>query len=430
VRAPLLVTGMGAVSALGLSVPALWEAVRAGRSGIGPIRQWDAEGWPCRLAGEIPDFDPRALVSDRKLHKLLSRADLLGLCAAREALTHSRLLSYREGLSEEERSTFNERSAVVTASGGENYRNQYDFFPLLSRSGGDLAVFGAELTSTVNPMWLLRTLPNNVLCYAGVTTGLKGPNANFTSHSASGALAILEAARMLEDGEADRALVIGYDSPVEPQAILYFAGLGLLSSSAIRSFDRERDGSLLGEGAAALVLETAEAARRRGAEPKGELLGGAVVNEAEGLLSLNPEGEGVARAMRQALAAAGLEPRQVSLVAAHANGTLRSDASEGRAILELFGAEAVPVTGFKWAVGHLIAASGVLESVLTLLSLGEGEAPAIATLNRLDPSLTGLLAAREPLRLQGRTGLLIGRGFGGQTASIVLGGAAGGGQRG
>jgi len=422
----VLITGASAVTAAGPTAGAAWESVLAGRSGIGPIRQWDASGWPCGIAGEIPDFDPRALVPDRKLHKLLSRMDLLGLKAVHDAVAEAGLLVYREVLTEEQRGLFNERTALVVASGGANYRNQYDYFPLLTRSQGDMKVFGAELLSCVSPMWLLRTLPNNVLCYAGVQTGFKGPNANFTSHSASGALAILEAARMIRCGEADRAVVVGYDAPVEPQAVLFYSGLGILSAASLRPFDARRDGSILGEGAAALVLETPESARRRGARPRGMILGGAVASEGEGLLPLRDDGDGVLRALQGALASSGLEPRDVHLVTAHGNGTPRSDASEGRAILRCFGtgSRGTPsVTAFKWAIGHLLAASGMVEAVLTLKALGEGVAPGIAPLERLDPELAGLGAAREHHPLEGgpaRTGLVICRGFGGLAGAVVL----------
>ena len=419
----VVVTGVGAITCAGRNAGETWRTVWDGRSGIGPIRQWDASGWPCEVAGEIPDFDPRALVSDRKLHKLLGRQDLLGLKAAQEALAHSGLLAFRDGLGEAERVDFNERTAVIAASSGGSYRNQYDFLPLLAKSKGDMRVFGEELSSTVTPMWLLRTLPNNVLCYAGVTTGFKGPNSNFTSHSASGALAILEAARVLREGEADRALVIGYEASVERQAVLYFAGLGLLSRTAIRPFDARRDGSILGEGAGALVLEARECAERRGARELGEVLGGAVCAEGEGLLGLREDGDGVSRALALALGDGGIRPDEVSLVVAHGNGTLPSDDSEARAIAGLFGEDGPTVTAFKWAVGHLLAASGLPESVLALEALARGVAPGIATLGQLDPALPRLAASAEHRPIGGRTGVLIGRGFGGLSSALVFRGA-------
>ncbi len=417
---PFWITGSSAACSAGRTAQAAWEAARAGRSGIGPIGSWNAAGWPCEVAGEIAGFNPRDFVPDRKLHKLLSRMDMLGLHAAHQALADSGLLAYRDSLPEVERASFNERCAVLAASGGGTYSNQYDFFPLLSIARGGLKAFGEELTSTVSPMWLLRTLPNNVLCYAGVQTGFKGPNANFTSHSVSGFLAIREALRLLADGKADRALVIGYDSPVEPQTVLYFAGLGLLSRDAVRSFDADRDGCLLGEGAAALVIETAESASRRGAEPRGEILGAGTATEAGGILAIGEDGEAVRRAVEECLAEAGLEPDRVSMIAAHGNGTVHSDASEGRALLEVFGPDGPAVTGFKWAVGHLMGASAILEAVLALLSLERGEAPGIAGLRRLDPALAGLRVSPSAQPIEGDTGIVVSRGFGGSAAALAI----------
>ena len=163
---------------------------------------------------------------------------------------------------------------MYVGSGGGSYQSQYDYFPLLTAAAGESGDFGRELGANVNPMWLLRTLPNNVLCHVGIRHGLKGPNACITNHSISGMLAIVEAMEALRQGEADRAVAVGHDSPIEPQAMLYFHQLGLLAENTIRSFDVHRDGSLFGEGAASLVLET----RGRCAEPRrnvlGEVLGG------------------------------------------------------------------------------------------------------------------------------------------------------------
>jgi 3-oxoacyl-(acyl-carrier-protein) synthase len=236
----------------------------------------------------------------------------------------------------------------------------------------------------------------------------------------SGFLAVREALRLLADGKADRALVVGYDSPVEPQTVLYFAGIGLLAREAIRSFDAGRDGCLLGEGAAALVIETADAASRRGAEPRGEILGAGTATEAGGILAIGEEGEAVRRAIEECLAEAGLEPDRVSMVAAHGNGTVHSDASEGRALLEVFGPDGPPVTGFKWATGHLMGASAILEAVLALLSLEHGEAPGIATLRRLEPSLSGLQVSPSAQPIEGGTGVVVSRGYGGSAAALAL----------
>ena len=260
----VFVTGMGAVCAAGKDPDTIWDAVRAGRSAIAPIRQWDTSRWPRPLGGEIGDFDPYALVHDRKLHKLIRRSDVLGLYAGARAIDGAALTTYRDSLDESAVSTFSDRTAVYVGSGGSAFQDQYDFFPLLTHSRGDLVEFGRALTQTVHPMWLLRTLPNNVLCHIGITYGFRGPNACITNHSVSGPLAVAEAMAALRSGEADRALAIGHDAPIEPQLVQYYGSLNLLTADAVRPFDAKRSGSVLGEGAAALTLETESAARARG----------------------------------------------------------------------------------------------------------------------------------------------------------------------
>ena len=159
----------------------------------------------CTIAGEIADFNPRALVDDRKLHKLIRRTDLLGLYAAgtgdRRAPASSRIATrWRPDAA----ARYSDRTGVYVGSGGGNYENQYDYFPLMAEAGGDLPAFGRELANTVNPMWLLRTLPNNVLGHIGIKHGLKGTNACITNHSVGGTLAVIEAMEALRNGEADR----------------------------------------------------------------------------------------------------------------------------------------------------------------------------------------------------------------------------------
>ena len=152
--------------------------------------------------------------------------------------------------------TYSDRTGVIVGSGGGNFQNQYDYFPLLTEAHGDLKAFGSELGSTVNPMWLLRTLPNNVLGHIGIKYGLKGTNACITSHSIGGLLAVIEAMEALRAGEADRVVAVGHETPIEPQMVLYYYRMGLLASETLRPFDVARDGSQFGEGAGALVLET------------------------------------------------------------------------------------------------------------------------------------------------------------------------------
>jgi 3-oxoacyl-[acyl-carrier-protein] synthase-1 len=280
--------------------------------------------------------------------------------------------------------------------------------------------FGTELAANVNPMWLLRTLPNNVLCHVSIRYGLKGPNACITCHSVSGALAVIEAAAAVRTGEADQAVAVGHDAPTEPQTVLYYQRMGLVAHDTLRTFDRARDGTVFGEGAGALVLETASGAAARGANVLGEFLGGGAASEGEGLLEIRADGDGVARAIALALADAQIAPADVGMIVAHGNATRNSDASEAAGILRVFGASPPPVTAFKWAFGHLLAASGIVETVVALAALRERTVPGIATLRELDPAFASLPASSAAQRPRSGIALVLSRGFGGTNAALLL----------
>ena len=416
----VVVSGSGAICAAGKSPGEIWDAVCSGRPAIRPIQQWNTSGWPTSLAGEIPGLDPRAMVEDRKLHKLLQRSDLLGLYVAGRALDESGFIAYREALDPPVAAEVNDRTGVYVGQGGSGYQNEYEFFPLLTTANGDLGTFGRELAATVNPIWLLRSMPNNVLCHIGIRHGLKGPNACVTNHSVSGSLAVAEAVAALRAGEADRALAVGHDAPIEPQVVLYYHQFGLLSADGLWPFDVRRSGSLLGEGAAALLLETDTAATARHARVFGEFLGSGCTTEAEGLLAIRADGDGLAGAIALALDDAGMRPAEVGMIVAHGSGTRASDASEALAICRVFGASVPPVTAFKWAFAHPLAASGILDSVLALLALRHGVVPGVATLRELDPDLGNLPVSALPQAPRSDVALVLNRGFGGSNTALVL----------
>jgi 3-oxoacyl-[acyl-carrier-protein] synthase-1 len=422
--ARVVVTGVGAICAAGKSPEEIWEAAWTGRSAIRPIQQWDISGWPTSLAAEIPGLDPRTLVKDRKIHKLLQRTDLLGLYVAGRALDDAGLVAYREALESADAAAVNDRTGVYVGSGSGGYQNEHEFFPLLTTANGDLGTFGRELVATVNPMWLLRSMPSNVLCHIGIRYGLKGPNVCMTNHSVSGSLAVVEAAAALRAGEADRALAVGHDAPIEPQMVLVYHQLGLLSSDGLWPFDARRSGSLLGEGAAALILETEAAATARGARVLGGFLGSGCATDAEGLLAIRPDGNGLAGAIVMALDDAGIHPAEVGMIVAHGSGTRQSDASEAAAIHRVFGATAPPVTAFKWAFGHPLAASGTLDAVLALVALRRGVVPGVATLRQLDPDLANLPVSVRSQAPRSDVALVLNRGFGGSNTALLLQAAA------
>src|SRR5215831_8119215 len=418
----VLITGSGAVSGAGTSPHAILSAVREGRSAIGPIRQWDTSGWPVSIAAEMPDFNPRALVEDRKLHKFIRRTDMFGIYAGSQAVDAAGFSAYRETLDSGAAAEFSDRSGVYVGSGGGAYNTQYEYFPLMSETRGDMVAFGRDLASVVNPMWLLRTLPNNVLCHVGIKYGLKGSNACITNHSCGGTLAVIEAAEALRQGEADRAVAIGHDALIEPQMVLYYHECGLLAQDTIRPFDARRSGSVFGEGAGALALETVRAAKERDAKVIGEVLGGGYAAEAMGLLAIRDDGEGLERAIREALADAKLEPRDIGMIVTHGNGTPQSDASEAAAIRRVFGNgdNAPPATAFKWSIGHLIAGAGIVETVLALGCLRQGVVPGVATLADPDPECAGVRVTAGEQKPRSATALILCRGFAGTNAALIV----------
>ncbi len=424
-RARIVFTAAGAICGAGLSVEEIWDAIQNGRSAVSRIRRWDPANWSVQIAAEIHGVSNRTLVDDRKLHKMLSRTDMLGLYAAGQAIELSGLLDYRNTLHADEAGRFNDRTGVFAGSGGGSYQCNYDFFPLLTEAGGSLDRFGQELGSTVNPMWLLKNLPNNVLCHVGIRHGFKGTNACVTNQCLGGVAALGEAANALREGEADRAVVAGHDTALDIETLVNFDRIGLLAKQSLRPFDENRDGTVLGEGAAAFVLETREEATARGATPLGAFLGSAITTEATGVVNVRPDGDGVTRAIQLALQDAALSPEDIGMVVAHGNGTLASDASEVMALRNVFGGRIPPVTGFKWSLGHTFAASGVLDLALTLRALQENVVPGIPTLRTLDPALAPLPVTPSPQRPLAATALLICRGFGGMNLAMIVHAASG-----
>ncbi|HMO44586.1 MAG TPA: beta-ketoacyl synthase N-terminal-like domain-containing protein [Rubrivivax sp.] len=420
----ILITGSGAICGAGQSPEAVLAALLDGRSSIGPITQWDTEGWPVRIAAEVSDYNAGKLTGDRKLLKYIRRSDVFGLYAADRAIEQAGFAAWRATLDQSAAERFADGTGVFVGSGGGNFGNQYDYLPLIAAAQGGLTAFGEELSATVNPMWLLRSLPNNVLGHVGIRHGLKGPNACITQHSVSGLLALAEAAESLRAGECTRAVVAAHDAPIEPQTLLYYHRLGLLCTSALRPFDARHDGSAMGEGAAALTLESEAAAHERGAAVLGEVLGHGSGGEALGLLPVRGDGDGLLRAITGALDRAGLQPAQVGMIVAHGNGTPNSDRSEARALAEVFGADMPPVTGFKWAFGHLLASAGLTDAVLALAALRAGTVPGIAGLGEIDAAGAALNACAAHRAPRSDVALVLSRGFGGTNAACLLRAAA------
>lgn len=415
----IVITGSGIVCGAGANPDDIWSKLAAGETAIGPYSQWDGDNWPVKIASEVQENN-RTLVPDRKLHKTISRTDMFGIYAAEKAIENSGVLAHRDELPEDSQGGFNDRTGLFVGSGGGNYSSNYDYLPLITEAKGELPAFGAELSNMVTPMWLLKNLPNNVLCHVGIRGQLKGTNACITNQCSSGIMAVAESACAIVNGEADRIVAAGHDAPFEPEMVLYYHKLGLMSSDTPRPFDANRSGTVFGEGAASLVLEKESDANQRGANVLGEFLGFGCCSEATGILDLDPEGDGVFRAIEQCLEDAGLQTSDVGMICAHGNGTYASDLSESIGIRQAFGDDIPPVTGFKWAYGHLIGASGIADIVMSLEALKQKVVPAITTCEEIDPRIGEFPVATTSTNPRSNVALVICRGFGGMNVVVAI----------
>jgi 3-oxoacyl-[acyl-carrier-protein] synthase-1 len=233
-------------------------------------------------------------------------------------------------------------------------------------------------------------------------------------------LSVIESAWALREGDAQRVVAIAHDAPIEPQTLLYLDHVGLVSKDILRPFDARHDGCVLGEGAAALVLETEASAKQRGATILGEYLGGGDASEGEGIFCIRDDGDGLSRAIELALTDAGLKPSDVGMIVAHGNGTEQSDASETAALLRVFGQDMPPVTANKWSIGHLFASSGLVDVAIGLEAARRGVVPGVATLDWLAPSCAGLNVSKQNRETRSDIVLVLCRGFAGTNAAVLL----------
>ena len=373
--AEVLVTGMGVVSPVGVGLAAFHEGQLAGRSAIGAITHYDPDGDAVRIAGQVRLPDELSL--PRREAMRTDRCTQLAAAAARLALDDAGLDA--EGAADPE------RTGVVIGSGmggqgtaEENYRN---FF----RAGAE------ALRARAIPMAMI----NDAASWLAIRHGFTGPCAAVATACASGADAIVTGCQMIACGEADVVLAGGTEAPVVRAIVAGFAKLGALSPRndephrASRPFGKDRDGFVIAEGAAVLVLESAAHARARGARSHARLAGYGRSADAHHVTMPHPEGAGAARAITAALRSAGASPRDVGLVNAHGTGTAQGDLAEALALRGSLGAaaEQVPVTATKSLIGHSLGAAGAIEAVATVQALASGLVPPTANLDEPDPEI-------------------------------------------
>ena len=369
----VVVTGLGTLNPLGHDAAATWAAVRAGRSGVGPITLFDAAGYETRIAAEVKNFDPVALFG-RKEARRMARLTQLALAAAGQALADAALGQALDPT----------RVGVVVGSG-------MGALDPIAEAAETLATHGpARLSPFFVPMMLADT-PAAII---SIVHGLTGPNLAVYSACASGNSALGEAAAMIRRGAADLMLAGGAEACVLPLALAGFGVMGAISrrndapEQASRPFDAGRDGFVVAEGAAVLALEAREHALARGAHIYGELLGYGSSADAYHITTPHETGAGAAASMAAALADAGLSPADVDYINAHGTSTAHNDRAETAAIKRVFGerAYALPISSTKSMTGHLLGAAGALEAIFCLLALRDGLIPPTINYEQPDPA--------------------------------------------
>jgi 3-oxoacyl-[acyl-carrier-protein] synthase II len=406
----VVVTGLGVCAPNGVGVDAFWKALLAGRSGIGPIKAFDASKHCSRIAGEV-DFDVSSL--PKRLVKRTARFAQMAVLAAHESLAHAGL---EEGSALEE-------CAVVVGSGI-----------------GGFEVSEAEHTSFVerglgkyNPLTVPMIIPNMGAGMIAMETGARGPNMGVTSACASGANAIGTAFDLVRQGRCETALAGASESTISPWAVDGYCQLRALSTrnespqTASRPFSADRDGFVIAEGAAVLVLESLEHARARGAVVLAELAGYGATADGYHITAPDPEGCGAMRAMRAALDDAGVATDAIDVINAHGTSTPLNDVTETNAIKGVFGAHArkLAVHATKSMTGHALGGASAMEAVVSVLTLVHGVIHPTINLETPDPACDLDYVANTAREARVRHVLSNAFGFGGHNAVLVFASAAG-----
>lgn len=404
----VVVTGVGAVSPLGIGVDALWTGLTEGRSGIRPIENFDASDLEVRIAGEVPDFVPRDFM-DFKAARRMDRFAQFAVAATREAMEMADLTVTEEN---------SERIGVMINTGGGG-------FPTIEREVKVKAESGAK---RVSPFLIPMFAPNMASCQVSMQFGIHGPTATSVAACAAGIQAFVDAVHMIERGDADVVVTGGTEGGITPVAIASLTNMGALSrnnddpTGASRPFDTARDGFVFSEGAGVAILESEEHAARRGANALAFVGGGSYTCDAFHITAPDPQGKGASRAMKQAMKRANLAPEDFQYVAAHATATSIGDIAETGAVKQAFGDHAykLALSANKSMVGHLLGAAGAVSSLACILAIRDGIVPPTINLENQDPECDLDYTPNVARELEVTHALANGFGFGGQNAVCVF----------
>ena len=405
----VVITGMGVVSIIGTGLPAYWEALKAGKCGIRRITQFDASAFPCQIAGEVPDFAPE-LYMERKEARRVPRSAQMGFAAATLAVADAGLPS---PLPEPERSGV----AFGTAIGG------------MERVDEGIKIIRGQSYDRLNPFVVPTSLPNTSAYLISQGFQCLGPTITIGTACATGTQAVGEGLEMIRRGAADVVIVGGTEGLIQDYAIGGVCAMRALPVSynddpqrASRPFDKNREGFIFSEGAAALVLESLEHAQARGARIYAELAGQASSSDGFHMAQPDPEAAGPARAMRWAIADAGLVPADIDYINAHGTSTPLNDLTETKAIKAVFGADAyrLKISSIKSMLGHAMGASGALEAIATAMTLYEGVIPPTINYDTPDPELDLDYTPNHAQKADLQAAMSNSFGLGGQNACIIL----------
>lgn len=405
----VVVTGLGCVTPVGNDVATTWQSLLAGVSGAGPITKFDAEKFDVRFACELKGFDPLGYM-DRKEAK---RADLYtqyGVACAVQAMQDAGLA---DGTGYDP-----ERTGVIFGSGIgglKSFEEQHDIY----RDRG---------ASKISPFFIPMFIADIAAGIISMRFGAKGPNYATVSACATSAHAIGDAFRTIQYGDADVMITGGSEATVTPMAIGGFANMKALSErndspeTASRPFDATRDGFVMGEGGAVVILESLEHAQKRGARIYGEIVGYGATGDAYHLTAPAPDGEGAQRAMRRAMQDAGVSPADVGYINAHGTSTPANDLNETKAIKAVFGehAKGINVSSTKSMTGHMLGAAGAVEFIVCTLAAREGKIPPTINYQTPDPELDLNYTSNGPQDRQFDVALSNSFGFGGHNVALAI----------
>jgi 3-oxoacyl-[acyl-carrier-protein] synthase II len=407
-RQRVVITGLGAVSPLGLDVASTWQGLIEGKSGVSAITTFDTRDFPTKIAASVQGFDPTLYLNQREARRM-SPFILYALAAAHEAVTRARL-----DLSHE-----NPTRVGVEIGSGLGGTSIVEEQRLILENKG---------LRHINPSMVPAILISTAACMVAIQLGIKGPVNSGVSACASGLTSLGDAARRLTWGDAEVMLAGGAESVTTPLSIAGFSRLGALSKKndtperACAPFDAGRDGTVVGEGAAVLVLETLDHALGRNAPILAEVLGYGLTCDAYHTAAPDPSGDGAARAMANALRDGGTSPDEVDYICAHGTGTPLNDTSETLAIKTALGdgAYVVPVSSIKGSVGHMIGAAGAISTVAGVQAILTGLVPPTINYQTPDPECDLDYVPNVARETTVNTVMINSFGFGGQNACLVL----------